>query len=50
MEMLNSMQGMRIENEMRSRMGIFYNSYEQLQAILNRDRVLCLMEPIEIVF
>ena len=49
-DMLSMMQTMRIESDMRTRMGLFYNYYEQLQAVLNRDRVLCLMEPIEIDF
>lgn len=50
MDLLSSMQKMRIENDMRQRMGIFYTYYEQLQAIMGRDKVLCIMEPIEITF
>ena len=49
-DMLTSMQGMKLENDMRNRMGMFYTYYEQLQAILGRDRILCMMEPIEINF
>ena len=49
-EMFNSMQYAKMENDMRKRMGMFYNYYEQLQEILGRDQVLCLMEPIEIDF
>lgn len=49
-DLLNSMQGKRMEAEMRQRMGLFYSSYEQLQLILGRDRVQCMMEPIEIIF
>ncbi len=49
-DMLNSMGYMKVENDMRQRMGIFYNTYEQLQVILGRDKVLCIMEPIEIKF
>ena len=44
------MQYMKMENDLRKRMGMFYNYYEQLQVILGRDKVLCLMEPIEIDF
>ena len=50
MDMLSSMGYMKVESDIQKRMGIFYSSYEQLQAILQRDRVLCLMEPIEIKF
>ena len=50
LDMLNSMGYVKVENDLQKRMGIFYNSYEQLQAIMGRDRVLCLMEPIEINF
>lgn len=49
-EMFGSMQYMKMENDLRKRMGMFYNYYEQLQVILGRDKVLCLMEPIEIDF
>lgn len=49
-DMLSSMGYARVENDMRQRMGLFYSSYEQLQAIMSRDRMLCLMEPIEIIF
>lgn len=50
MDLLSSMQKMRVENDMRQRMGIFYTYYEQLQAIMGRDKVLCIMEPVEISF
>ncbi|MBR5086387.1 MAG: signal peptide peptidase SppA [Muribaculaceae bacterium] len=50
MDMLNSMGYMKVESDMQKRMGLFYSTYEQLQAILGRDRVLCLMEPVEINF
>jgi len=49
-DMLNSMYMKTQENNMRQRMGVFYTYYEQLQAILGRQRVLCLMEPVEIIF
>lgn len=49
-DMMSSMYSMKIRNDMQQRMGMFYTYYEQLQAILNRDRVLCLMDPIEIDF
>ena len=47
-DVFGSMYSMKVENDMRSRMGMFYSYYLQLQAILGRDQVLCLMEPIEI--
>lgn len=50
MEMFGSMYSMKQNSELRERMGMFYTYYEQLQAILNRDQLQCLMEPIEIVF
>lgn len=50
MDMFSTMYSIRQENELRQRMGLFYTSYEQLRAILGRERVLCLMEPIEIDF
>lgn len=50
MEMFGSMYSMKQNRELRERMGMFYTYYEQLQAILNRDQLQCLMEPIEIVF
>lgn len=50
MDMLSSMGYMKVESDIQKRMGIFYSSYEQLQIILQRDRILCLMEPIEIKF
>lgn len=34
--------------EMQDQMGLFYQYFEQTRAILNRDHVLCLMEPMEI--
>lgn len=40
----------KMEEDMKQRMGLFYTYYEQLQAILSRERVLCLMEPVEINF
>lgn len=50
MDMFSTMSSIRQENELRQRMGLFYTTYEQLQAILSRERILCLMEPIEIDF
>lgn len=50
MSMLKSMGYASVQADMRHRMGVFYDSYEQLQAIMGRDRILCLMEPIEIDF
>lgn len=34
--------------ELQEQMGMFYQYFEQTHAILNRDHVLCLMEPLEI--
>lgn len=50
MEMFGSMYSMKQNRELRERMGMFYTYYEQLETILNRDHLLCIMEPIEIVF
>ncbi|MBR5117714.1 MAG: signal peptide peptidase SppA [Muribaculaceae bacterium] len=48
--MLGQMTRSKVEEDMQRRMGIFYTYYEQLQAILSRDHVQCLMEPVEIDF
>ena len=48
--MLGQMTRSKVEEDMQRRMGIFYTYYEQLQAILSRDQVQCLMEPVEINF
>ncbi len=48
--LLGKMAQTRVEEDMQRRMGVFYTYYEQLQAILNRDRVQCIMEPVEIDF
>lgn len=48
--LLGQMARSRVEVDMQRRMGMFYTYYEQLQAILNRDQVLCIMEPVEIDF
>ncbi len=50
MEMFGYMYSMKQNRELRERMGMFYTYYEQLETILNRDHLLCIMEPIEIVF
>lgn len=50
MEMFGSMYSMKQNRELRERMGMFYTYYEQLETILNCDHLLCIMEPIEIVF
>lgn len=39
---------MAVRHEMQQEMGLFYTAYEQLQLIMNRHHVLCLMEPLEI--
>lgn len=48
--MLGQMTRAKMEEDMQRRMGVFYTYYEKLQAILGRDQVLCIMEPIEIDF
>lgn len=48
--MLGQMTHSKVEEDMQRRMGLFYTYYEQLHAILNRDQVLCIMEPLEIDF
>lgn len=46
--MMANAQARTTRNQMRNQMGMFYDSYEMLERIMNRDRVLCIMEPIEI--
>lgn len=48
--MLKSMGYAHVQSDLQQRMGLFYSSYEQLQAIMRRDRVLCIMEPMDIKF
>lgn len=48
--LLGQMTRAKMEEDMQRRMGVFYTYYEKLQAILGRDQVLCIMEPIEIDF
>lgn len=48
--LLGQMSHAEVEEDMQHRMGLFYTYYEKLQAILGRDQVLCLMEPVEIDF
>lgn len=50
MEMMGKMYSIKQEKDLRERMGVFYTAYEKLQVILGRDRILCLMEPVEIDF
>lgn len=49
-EMMSQMQQMRVQSEMRQKMGIFYSTYAELQAIMGRRHVLCLMEPVNLEF
>ena len=46
MAFLEQMQSMRLRNEMRQQMGLFYDYYELLHRVMHRDRVLCIMEPV----
>lgn len=46
--MMTSVRANAVRSEMRSEMGMFYDTYEMLERIMHRDHVLCLMEPIEI--
>ena len=39
---------MRYQSRMEREMGIFYDYYRQLNQVLNRSRILCLMEPVNI--
>ncbi|MBR6489272.1 MAG: signal peptide peptidase SppA [Muribaculaceae bacterium] len=48
--LFGSMTRARVEEDMRNRMGLFYTYYEKLQAIFGREKVLCLMEPVDIDF
>lgn len=48
--LFGSMTRSKVEEDMQRRMGMFYTYYEKLQAIMGRERVLCLMEPVEIDF
>ena len=50
MSMFGQMSRTKAEEDMQRRMGMFYTYYEKLQAILGREQVLCLMEPVEIDF
>ena len=49
-KIFGSMMRGRVEEDMRNRMGMFYTYYEKLHNIFSRERVLCLMEPVEIDF
>ena len=42
-EMFDEMMVMRYEERLRGEMGILYEYHKQLQAILRRDHILCLM-------
>ena len=46
--MLTSFASMKMETRLKEEMGVFYEYYHQLQAMLNRQHVLCLMEYSEI--
>ena len=46
--MLSSFASQKVEERLKEEMGLFYEYYDQLQAILNRRHVLCLMEYSEI--
>ncbi len=46
--MLTSFASQKAQQKLQKEMGIFYEFYEQLQAILNRRHVLCLMQYSEI--
>ena len=50
MDMFGTMYSIKQEQDLRQRMGLFYTTWQQLQVIMGREKVLCLMEPIEIVF
>lgn len=48
--MLGQMTRAKVQEDMQRRMGMFYTYYEKLQAFLEREQVLCIMEPVEIDF
>lgn len=47
-QMLMQLGANQTEEKLKQEMGLFYTSYSQLEAILNRDHVLCLMPEFEI--
>ena len=49
-QLFGAMTRSKVDEDLKHRMGMFYTSYERLQAILGREQVLCLMEPVEINF
>lgn len=48
--MLEDMQKMKVRQEMKEQMGMFFTYYEQLQEMMGRHKILCLMEPVELSF
>ena len=50
MAMLDSYMSNRYESRLKNEMGLFYETYMQLQRILGRDRILCLMPEEEFYF
>ena len=50
MAMFDQYMTSRYESRLKNEMGFFYDSYMQLQRILGRDRILCLMPVEEICF
>ncbi len=50
MAMFEQMQNAKVRSEMQQQMGVFYTTYVELQAVLGRRHVLCLMDPIELTF
>ena len=50
MAMFNSYMTIRYESRLKSEMGFLYDTYVQLQRIMGRDRILCLMPEEEISF
>lgn len=47
-QMLMQLGANQTQEKLKQEMGLFYTSYSQLEAILNRDHVLCLMPEFEI--
>lgn len=50
MAMFEQMQGAKVRTEMQQQMGVFYTSYVELQAVMGRRPVLCLMDPVNLTF
>ena len=48
MKMIEKYMQVKYCNKMRGEMGFFYDAYEQVQRMLNRDKVLCIDESVDV--